>query len=230
MTTTRFPDGVNNVSPNNVLADLPIPDQGKGFLFLDDFTRYAAAEWVVGGVNAEVVALANGINGILSMATSAADNDNAYIQHGPATILPWSITAGKKSFFSARAQVDNATLCDMVFGFQVAVAADNFLTPTGGIFIRKLAGQTDFTLVSVQASIETVSGSLGAVVAGTPFEVSFYYDGKGRITAGLNGNVVVSITPSIIATGGTKITVGVQAGSAAVRTMLLDQLMCFKER
>jgi hypothetical protein len=136
----------------------------------------------------------------------------------------------EKLFFRARAQVDNATLALFSLGLQIPVAANNFLTAADGIYIRKPAADTNVYLVSRVGGVETLSAALGTVADATQFEVSFAYDGAGNITAALNGQVRASITPASTTAVGLRITAGVQANSAAARTMLLDQLVCYKER
>lgn len=223
----RYPYGVNNVSPHKIFNDLTIPDISGLHWFYEDFDKYTAAEWVVGGVNPVVAALAAGDGGILSMATTGAANDSNFIQQAATA---WTLAAGKQLWFKAIAQVDNASLAAMAFGLQVAVAANNFLTPTDGVFLRKAAAGTSVVLVSRVGSVETVTASLGNIADATKFDVEFYYDGKGSIWAGIGGNMTQVAVPAAITAVPLRITAGVLGSTAAARTMLLDQLYCVKER
>ncbi len=224
---TRYPNGVTNAFDNAIFTNLKIPDRTIYHEFVDDFDKYTAAQWSVGGVNPVAPALAAGDGGILSMATTGASGDSNYVQQAANAFF---VVAGKKMFFRARAQVDDATLAQFSLGLQIPVAANNFLTPADGIYIRKPAADTNVYLVSRVGSVETLSAALGVITAGTQFEVSFAYDGQGNIAAALNGQVKASITPAAITAVGLRVTAGVQAGSAVARTMLLDQLVAFKER
>lgn len=226
-TVSRYPNGVTNRFDNDVFANLKVPDRSIYHEFIEDFDRYTAAQWVAGGVNPVAPALAAGDGGIISMATTGASGDSNFLQQ---LVTAFTLVAGKKVFFRARATVDDATLAQFALGLEVAVAGNNFLTPTDGVFLRKPAADTNVYLVSRVGGVETLSAALGAVVAATPFEVSFAYDGAGNIAAAFNGNVRASITPASIAAVAFRVTAGVQAGSAVARTMLLDQLFCAKER
>lgn len=224
---SRYPNGLTNKFENDIFANLKIPDVSCYHALYEDFDVYTAAQWSVGGVNPVAPALAAGDGGILSMATTGASGDSNYIQQAANA---WTIAAGKKFFFRARAQVDDATLALVALGLQIPVAGNNFLTPADGIFIRKPAADTNVYLVSRVGSVETLSAALGTITAGTQFEVSFAYDGQGNIAAALNGQVRASITPASITAVGLRVTAGVQANSAVARTMLFDQLVAYKER
>lgn len=224
---SRFPNGVTNKFDNDIFANLKVADRSIYHDYFEDFDRYTAAQWVAGGVNPVAPALVAGDGGIISMATTGASGDSNFLQQ---LVTAWTFAAGKKLFFRARATADDATLCQMAFGLQVAVAGNNFLTPTDGVFIRKPAADTNLYLVSRVGGVETLSAALGVITAAVPFEVSLAYDGQGNIAAALNGQVRASITPASIAAVAMRVTAGVQAGSAVARTMLLDQLVCIKER
>lgn len=229
---TCFPSGVSTRAFPHPFLNLAFPDPTRFAGVNEDFNYYTAAQWTVGGVGTPVApALVAGDGGILSMANSAADNDNNWISLGTATVTQFTFSSTKRLFFSARATVDDATQCDMAFGLQVTVAANNFLTPADGIFFRKADDGTSFVLASRVGGVETVSSSFGTVVAATKFEVCFSYEPhEGAFYAGFNGVMQTSIRPTSVTAVGLRLVAGVQNGSAAARTMLLDTLFCAKER
>lgn len=224
---TRYPNGVTNQFDNSIFTNLKVPDPSVYHPFFEDFDQFTAAQWSQGGVNPGATALAAGDGGILSMATTGASGDSNYIQQAANA---WTFQSGKKLFFRVRGQLDDVTLGLLAFGLQIPVAANNFLTPADGIFLRKPAADTNVYLVSRVGSVETLSAALGVLTNATPFELSFAYDGQGNIAAALNGQVKASITPASLTAVGLRVTAGVQANSAAARTLLLDQLVCMKER
>lgn len=224
---SRFPRGLGNQPDNHPFANLRIPDSTFYHNFFEDFDRYTAAQWVVGGVGTPVApALVAGDGGLLSLANSAASGDNNWVQQA---VVAWTFVAGKKLFFKGRIQVDDATLASFVLGLQVAVAGNAILAPTDGVFIRKPAGDTNAYLVSRVGGVETLSAALGPIVAATQTSYYFTYDGAGNILAGVDGSVKASITPAAITAVPLKITAGVQNNSAVIRTGLVDQLFCAKE-
>lgn len=237
---TRYPGGVTNRFDNDIFANLKVPDPSIYHSLFEDFDQYTAAQWVTGGVNPVAPALVAGDGGILSMATTGASGDSNFIQQ---LVTAFTFVAGRPMFFRARAQVDDATLALVALGLQVAVAANNFLTPTDGVFFRKPAADTSIYLVSRVGGVETLSVALGTVVAGQQFECALAADGRGNIAASFSANtapgvagaaaqgpVRASITPAAITAVALRVTAGVQANSAAARTMLLDQLFNAKER
>lgn len=227
-TPVRYPNGVTNNPPTDIFNRLVIPDISDLHFFLDDFDKYTAAQWVVGGVGTPVApALVAGDGGVLSVANSAADNDNNWIQQ---LVTAWTFASTKQLWFRARGTIDDATQSDLAFGLQVAVAGNNFLTPTDGVFIRKDDDALTMVLVSRVGGVETASTTLGSLANATAFDLAFYYDGKGTISAALNNGQQRRITPAAITAVALRVTAGVQNGSAAARTLLLDQLYCVKER
>lgn len=225
-TVTRFPNGSNNLADNNVFANLRINDPSVYHAFFDDFDRYTAAQWAVGGVNPVAPALVSGDGGILSMATTGAANDSNFVS---AAQPGYTLSATKRVMFRARGQVDNATLAAMAFGLQVAVAGNNFLTPADGLFLRKPAAETNFYLVHRVGGVEILSVALGAIADATPFAVSFATDGN-NVIAALDNTVRASITVPTYTAVALKVVAGVLGSTAAARTLLLDQLVAFKER
>jgi hypothetical protein len=225
---TRFPNGSNNVFENDVMANLKINDRTRYHEFIDDFDKFTLAQWVQGGAGTEVAAaLAAGDGGLLSLVTSAADNDNNWVQQ---LVTAFTLVAGKKLFFRARVQVDSALQTDIVLGLQIAVAADNILTPADGLFLLKADDGLTFVLQHRVGGVAITSSASPPIANATQFEASFSYDGQGNIAAALNGAVFASITVPTVTAVGLKVTAGVQNGDANARTMLLDQLFCAKER
>ena len=223
----RYPFGVNNIDPSTVLRNLPIPDWSKLHVFLDDFDKYTAAQWTVGGVNAGVPALTAGDGGLLVMTNAGANGDSTFIQQAqPAFVF----TPGKQLFFRARAALNAITFGSVALGLQVAVAANNFLTPANGVFLRKSASNAGMELVNRVGGAETATATFGDYTGGQ-VDVAFYYDGKGTIWAGLGNDLAsISLTPAAISSAAMGVVAGVQNTSAASRVLTLDQLYCVKER
>lgn len=227
-TPQRYPNGVTNVAPQSVFNRLTIPDPTELHVFYEDFDQYTAAQWVVGGVGAPVApALVAGEGGILSVVNSAADNDNNWIQQA---VTAWSIQVNKQLWFRARVQVSDATQTDIALGLQIVVAANNFLTPADGIFLRKDDDALGIKFVSRIGGVETATANFFNIASNTQFSAQFYYDGNGNFLAGINDVVLGRLTPATITAVALKVTAGVQNGDAVARTMLVDQILCVKER
>lgn len=231
---TRFGIGLNNLPDNAIFANFNLPDRSVVHSFLEDFDLFLATMWTVGGVGTPTRALVAGDGGLLSISNSAADNDNSWVQGS----IGYTTVLGKRIFFRARASCDDAVQSDLVLGLQIAVAANNFLTPVNGIFFRKDDDAATIALVSRAASVETTSGVIGTIVTSQQFEVAFAFDGTSNtIAAAFQANtangpapIVAIITPAALPSVAMGVVAGCQNGTAAIRTMLLDQIFASKER
>lgn len=229
---TRFPNGVTNHSTASLFASLKEPDQSLFIRDFDDFVDYLVTDWSTGGVGAGTTAVQAGLGGLLRLTTTAGAADNRWIQRNNPN---FQLVAGKKLFFSCRiAQTDDATNGVFVAGLQIAVAANNFLTPANGIFFRKNAAATAIEFVSRAAGVETSSGLVpnpfAAIAAATPYRFMFYYDGGFDFWGGIDGIPIARITPVALPAVLMGPTIGLQAGTAAIRNMDIDQIFVLQER
>lgn len=225
---TRFPNGLTNYFDNSGFNNLQVPDPSIYHWFLEDFDQYTAAQWTTGGVGTPVApALIAGDGGRISLANSAANNDNNWLQQAQPA---WTISPGRKLFFRARAKLNASTFGSVALGLQVAVAANNFLTPANGVFLRKSGSNAGMEIVSRVGGVETASVPVGDYSGGVVVDVFFVYDGQGNVIAGANNSPLVSITPAAFTGAALGIVMGVQNTSAASRVLDVDQIFVAKER
>lgn len=226
---TRLPNGIGNVSDVDIFNALHEPDEGQYIRSFDDFSQvvFAAANYTTGGVGTPTRAAQAGVGGLVRLSGSAASGDNSWLQSN----LAYQPIVGKKLYFSARlAQIDDATNGAYVAGIQVAVAANNFLTPANGIFFRKSAAQTGWELVSRAASVETTTGTILTAAAATAYRLQFFFDGVDSIWAAINGAVLARITPAALPAAPMGAVFGEQNGTAVARNMDVDQYQVYQER
>ena len=227
---TRFPNGVTNVADNALFADMVQPDPTKFHTFFDDFDTYTAGDWTVTETDAGATqALTAGDGGLLLVTNTAADDDLVALQKNPAA---FTFTAGKKTFFSCRFKVSDATQSDVVIGLQVVDATP--LDVTDGVYFLKADGSTAISVICRKnASTGSTSASSIATLANDTFiELGFAYDGEGKVYYEVNGNVVGSLDASSSYLPDTTCTVSfaIQNGEAAAKTMTLDYIYVAKER
>jgi len=229
---TRFPNGVTNLPVSDIFNSLNEPDPSIYVRDFDDFVNYLVTDWnAVSGVGTPVRAVQAGFGGLLRVQTSAASGDNSYLQRNNPNFQVITGTTPKPFYFECRiAQTDDATNGVFVAGLQIAVAANNFLTPVNGIFFRKSAAQTGLELVSRAASVETTTGNIFTIVAATAYKFQFFFDGIDSLWAAVNGNTLAKLTPAALPSVLMGPTVGIQAGTAVVRNMDIDQLLTLQER
>jgi len=227
---TRFLGGQCNVSPNDIFNSLREEDPSIYIRLQEEFTAFTAADWSTGGVGTPTRAAQAGLGGLIRLSGSAASGDNSWIQ----TLNPnYQVTAPttiRKIFFAATVTPDDATLDVFAAGLQIAVAANNFLTPVNGIFWRKAAGAATLELVSRAASVETTSGPVFTVANATPYKLQIFFDGVDTIWGAVNGSVLTKITPAALPTVLLGPTIGSQNGSAVARTLDVDNIIALQER
>lgn len=226
---TRFPFGVTNAGQDTVFADLTMSDPTLYHTYFDDFDTYTAGDWVVTATGSTTQALTAGDGGWLLLTNSAADNDLLALQKTPAA---FSFTAGKKTFFSARLKVSNATQCDFVVGLQVVDVTP--LDVTDGVYFLKADDAATVSIICRKdASTGSTSASAIATLADDTFvTLAWYYDGVDKIVYAVNGAVLGSLaaTSAFLPDALCTVSFALQNGSAAARTMTVDYIYVAEER
>jgi len=227
---TRFPNGVTNATENAIFADLTVPDVTKFHTYFNDFDVYTAGDWVVTETQAGATqALTAGDGGLLLLTNSAADDDIIVLQKTPAA---FTFTAGKKTFFSARLMVSDATQSDFVVGLQVVDTTP--LDVTDGVYFLKSDGAATVSLVCRKDATtgSVTAAAIGTVVANTQMVFSFYYDGVDSVIYALDGVVLGSVAATSATLPDTTCTVSfaIQNGEAVAKTMTVDWVFAAKER
>jgi len=229
---TRFLGGQTNVSPNDIFNSLREEDPSIYIRLQEEFTAFTAADWSTGGVGTPTRAAQAGFGGLIRLGGSAASGDNSWLQTLNPNYQVQAPTTIRKMFFSTIVTPDDATNIAFVAGFQIPVAANNFLTPVNGIYFRKSAAAATLELVSRAASVETTSGAIPGVVLAnaTAVKLQIFYDGITDIWGAVNGAVVARITPAALPTVLMAPTLGEQNGTAVTRTLDVDNIFAFQER
>ena len=229
-TVTRLPNGITNVDPSDIFADMPQLDPTKFQTFFDDFNTYTAGDWVVTETQVGATqALTAGAGGWLLLTNTAADNDLVALQKTPAA---FSLTAGKRAFFKARFKISDATQSDLVMGLQVVDTTP--LDVTDGIYFLKADGAATLDVVCRKdATTGSNSASAIATLANDTFvTVAWYYDGIDRLLYAVNGTVLGSLNASstyLPDTIGT-VSFAIQNGEAVAKTMTVDYVYAAVER
>lgn len=230
-TVTRFPNGVTNATVDSIFNSLKQEDNTKYHMYFEDFDYYNAANWTVtktqGGATQ---ALANGDGGLMLLTNTAANNDIDQIQKVGQS---FTFTAGKKLFFRAKFQVDNATLAIAVVGIQVAnVDASDLTTVTDGLFFLKAAAATSLSVYLRKAVANSTTAVVGVMADATDIVVEAFYDGVDRLYYGINGAIVGFLDASVAFLPDTSLApvVEIKNGSAVIRTLTADYMFVAKER
>lgn len=236
LTVTRFPNGINNVDVSSIFNSLKIPSPLGYNIFDENFYEYTAAQWTVTETQAGATqGLIDGNGGVLSLVNSAADNDLNAIQRIAAGISAesWLLDPAKKFFMRCRVNINNITLSDMIMGLQITDATP--LAVSDGLFFRKSEGSATVNLVAVKNAVEAVLAVGSIVIAPTYTDLDLFWDGQGvtdgRLYGALNGTIAGYIQPGASFPDDEPLTISlaVQNGSAAARTMNIDRVFIAQE-
>lgn len=227
-TVTRLPNGIGTRSIDDIFSDLKYPDPTRYHQFFDDFDRYAAADWTVTETDSGATeALTDGDGGLLLITNTAADNDLVSLQKVGES---FKFAAGKKLFFKTRFKVSNATQSDIVIG--LCITDTTPLDVTDGMFFIKPDDDVVVNFYSEKNNTQTGATSIASMADDTFIELAFFWDGVSKCYYAVDGTVKGSITPgsNLCDDEDLTVTISLQNGSAAARTLTVDYVFVAKER
>ena len=225
-TPTRYTSGVTTAKPTETLAQFILPDMTKAHVYFNDFDTYTAADWTVTEVGVATQALADGDGGLLLVTNAAADDDSSFNQKVGESFL---METGKKAWFKAKFQVNDATQSDVVIGLQITDTTP--LDVTDGIFFLKADGAATVDLLVEKDNTATTTASVATLVDDTDITLGFFYDGVDKIIVFVNDVAVASsVTTNLPDDEALTVSFGVQNGEAVAKTMTLDYIVAAKER
>lgn len=227
LTTTRFPNGLTNVGVDAPFADLKMPAPTLFHTYFEDFDYYVAGDWTVTETDSGATqALADGDGGLLLITNTAADNDLVSLQKKGESFL---FESGKRLFFEARFKVNDATESDVVVGLQITDTTP--LDVTDGVFFIKADGAATVNLLVEKNNTATTTSSVATMADDTFITLGFYYDGSSQIQYSVNGTVLgTSVTTNLPDDEALTVTMALQNGAAAAKTMTVDYVFVAKER
>ena len=225
--TTNFVDGVTNTTESTTLGGFLAPDPSVAHVWFDDFDTFTAADWTVTETQAGATqAVVAGDGGILALTNSAADDDLNAIQWANET---FKFEAGKRLWFKSRFKVSDATQSDLVIGLQITDATP--LAVSDGLYFAKADGSTSLSLVVTKNSTATTTTGVATLASNTYVTVGFVYDGASRVDIFVNDvRVKSSVTTNLCDDEELTLSIAVQNGEAAAKTLSVDYVFVAKER
>lgn len=220
---TRFPNGVNDVSPSAWNADMPVTDPTRVISFFEDFagnnsfptaaSGLAAASnatWTitvteagVGDAAASILTGTGAGGGILRLVTDAADNDLIFAQRKGESYL---LASGKKLFYKAKfaitdanANADSIAQTEWYFGLMITDTDPLSSTAgdgvTDGIFFMSEDGTQD---IKFYVQKDATTGQLATALTqtltvATQTSFAFYFDGARYVYLYVNDAYVATV-------------------------------------
>jgi hypothetical protein len=227
MTTTRFPNGVTNVGEQSLFAELGQPAATIFHTYFEDFDYYTAGDWTVTETDAGATqALTDGDGGLLLITNTAADNDLVSLQKKGES---FRFDSGKALFFEARFKVSDATQSDVVIGLQITDTTP--LDVTDGVFFIKADGAATVDFRVEKNNTATTASAMATMANDTYIRLGFYYDGSSAVQYFVNGTYTgSSVTTNLPDDEDMTVTIAIQNGEAAAKTMTVDYVYVAKER
>jgi len=224
---TRFKNGLTTAAKNTLLGEFVRPSMIKDHTYFNDFDTFAAADWTITETQAGATqGLIDGDGGLLALVNTSADNDLNSIQLAKET---FRFAAGKPSWFACRFKVSDATQSDVVIG--MCITDTTPLDVTDGIYFYKADDAATITLSVEKDNTATTSSALATLADDTFITVGWYYDGGSNIEAYINDAKVATLaTTNFPDDEDLTVTLAVQNGSAAARTLTVDYVLASKVR
>lgn len=239
MVASNFPNGVSTDYEYGPTGAYGLPDPTKYHTWFDDFDNFESDQWVIttvdGGTDGnEVIAVNDGDNGILTITTNDADDDAENIQWSgddASTVTEtWLVESGKPMWFKARFQLSDATQSDMVIGLCVT-DTDVVGGVVDGVYFKKDDGDTNLDFVVTKDSTPTTASAIATLADATYATVAFYFNGIDNIELWVDDVRVGSAASTNIPDNEElAVTMAIQAGEAAAKTMLVDYIYVSKQR
>lgn len=230
--STRYPGGINDHASGNAGMGryYPQPDPLRFIRYVNDFQIYTAGDWTVTETQAGATqAASNAHGGVLVLTNSAADDDLNALQC-PNENFKCSTTG--RFWLRARFKVSDATQSDLMLGLAITDTSPLASLPSDGIYFYKADASTSLT-AAVRKDATSSSITMGAMADDTYVLAEMYYDGKGRLTAMLNGATVgtdVTSTTNFPTDEELAVIIAVQNGEASAKTLSVDYIEILMER
>ena len=227
---SRFKNGVTNVSVNDPMRMMVVPDPTKVHMYFNDFDKYDAADWTIttteagGGDATEALADADG--GVLVITNDAADNDLDFLQKKGES---FKFVSGKKLWYKCRFKILEVIQCDAHIG--LTITDTTLLDVTDGVYFKTDDGDAYLDFGIEKNNTATAVTAIATLVADTYITVGFYYDGASSIQYSVNDVVIgTAATTNLCDDEELTVTFGIQNGEAVANVLSIDYVMVCKER
>ena len=255
----RANNGITLDAPWQPLGNVGVVNPFFYNRFEEDFDFFSNQKFNTTQTSTGTVAQISFDGGAVQYTTAATLNDSVGITSKFAlmAMVPATSTyAGKKAAFLTRLRLADATNDGFVVGLQNLNS--NPLTATDGIYFQKATGSAVINLIVKAASTTILTLPVPyTMTSAVDVDLAWYHDGRGNIRAGASPNFVGfasnsgsgTTTPTLFPTAAAYMNpndgpnnvaslptvimapvASLQAGTAAVKTMIMDFIFAGRER
>ena len=226
-----------NTVPTKHKKDLPMFQQYASdqtfYGYSNDFFTYTAGDWTItstdGGTDSgEVIGTTSSAGGALIITTNDADNDSEELQlKGEA----FKLSTSKRAYFSARFKLSDATESDMKIGLAITdtTAIDGV---SDGVFFTKDDDDTNLDFVIEKDGTETETTAVATMADDTFVTATWFIDpDRDAVYYSVNNAEPVKIANTNLPDDEElTITIAIQAGAAAAKSLVVDYVTAIVER
>lgn len=210
-------------------SKMPLQGSPNHVVYYNDFLvaqDYAAGDWVVTETDSSATQAlaADELNGALLLTNSGTDDHVVQLQSAEEFL---KLSVGKRVWFETKVKISDATLADMFVGF-ATTDTSIIAGTTDSVGFRKLSGSTSIGALTEDNTTETLT----AVATATTGYVTlgFAWDGINAVRFYVNRSLVATHTTNVEQTNKLALTVTLQNGEGAAKTMTIDYLYVCQER
>lgn len=167
---SRFPGGVSTVIPQSLFGQLPIPSPFTVYEYHNDFSTYAAGDWVVTTTNSGTSALTDGEGGKLLLTTGATGTN---YQANELAKLSYYFTTGYRHWFEINFKLSDTAHTLFQAGWVDTLAGP--MAPASGVYFEKTDTSTTLNLILNNATVKTTI-AVSTIAASTAYTVGWYYN------------------------------------------------------
>ncbi len=231
MATSRLPNGLTTVVKKHNLGQFILPDPASSHVFFDDFDFFLndGTTWTITITGSSTATVANEDGGVLHLQTGGSITDHVFVREPGKSFV---VENDKELWFTilVEPQSDNKSL--FVLGLQDGTVANDPFTVRSGIYFRSLSGTFDIFLVTNNG----VGGGETTLLVSSidytlvPLKLGYYFDGKDRIKAYVDDNLVGILQQPNLPTVPIGVVMASQTGESVVKDIHIDYIFAAKER
>ena len=210
-----------------IATDIDYVVQTMDFLTEGEFisTDWTTTNVDVGAGTNAVSVLAGSVNGVLSLVTAANEDDSISMQ---SINEVYKLVDGKRLWYECLLNVDTTTAVDLFMGLSITDTTP--LDASDFVGFKIADGNASILCKTCKNSTETSTDSGVDIESGTNIKLGFLANGVGSVQFFVNRVLVATHTANINDDEEMCLTIHLQNGSAAARTLLIDYIQVVKER
>ena len=183
----RFPSGLSTGTPGSLMANYRFPSPISAYEYVNDFSTYAAGDWVVTSTNSGTSALVDGEGGLLTQTTGATTTNYQYNELAKKSFY---MVTGYQHWFWINFKLGDIAHTSMLAGWVDTLAGPG--TPGSGVYFSKADTSATLNLILNNASTTTTL-TVGTIAASTAYTVGWYYDGRSTPTLYVYSSIGLSL-------------------------------------